>query len=84
VRGRRAPVVGRICMEQSLLDLTDLERVEYGDIVTVMGVDGAERITADDLAQWAGTINYEIVARLGHQFPHVYHENGHWRAGAVA
>jgi len=93
VRGRRVPVVGRICMEQSLLDLTDvsspdsssppsepshpLERVSegppsYGDVVTVLGADGAERITAEELGAWAGTINYEIVCGLGRQYPRVY------------
>jgi len=79
VRGARVPVVGRICMEQSLLDLTDLPRAEYGDIVTILGSDGAERITAEDLASWAGTINYEIVTRLGCQYPRFHLSGGEWK-----
>ncbi|MCX7047461.1 MAG: alanine racemase [Candidatus Sumerlaeota bacterium] len=76
VRSARVPVVGRICMEQSLLDLTDVPHVEYGDIVTVLGADGAARVTAEELGAWAGTINYEIVTHLGRQFPRFYFDNG--------
>ncbi len=76
VRGRLVPVLGRICMEQSLLDLTDLKEAAYGDSVTVMGRDGDAVLSAETIAQWWGTINYEVVTHLGHQFPKVFLKEG--------
>lgn len=61
IRGRRAPVVGRICMDQMMADVTDIPGVEAGDTVTLIGQDGNEQITADDVAAWAGTIGYEVL-----------------------
>jgi len=61
VHGRRAPVVGRICMDQMMVDVTGIPDVHPGDTVTLMGEDGSERITAEDLAAWAGTISYEVL-----------------------
>ena len=73
VQGRRVPVLGRICMEQSLVDLTDVAGgCAYGDVVTVMGCDGDEAILAEEIAAWWGTINYEVTPHLGRQFPKVY------------
>lgn len=64
IRGRRAPVRGRICMNLMMVDVTDIRRVRLEDTVTLIGADGDERLTAEQLAQWAGTINYEMLARL--------------------
>jgi alanine racemase len=64
VRGRRAPVRGRVAMDFFMADVTDIPGVRLEDEVTLIGRDGLERITADDLAGWAGTISYEILARL--------------------
>lgn len=64
IRGRRAPVRGRICMNLMMVDITDIKGVRLEDTVTLLGHDGDERLTAEQLAQWAGTINYEILARL--------------------
>jgi len=61
IRGRRAKVLGRICMDQMMADVTDIPDVVPGDEVTLMGRDGDERITAEDLACWAGTISYEVL-----------------------
>ncbi|MBQ8312509.1 MAG: alanine racemase [Clostridia bacterium] len=61
IRGRRAKVLGRICMDQMMADVTDIPGVVPGDVVTLMGHDGDERITAEDLAGWAGTISYEVL-----------------------
>ena len=61
IHGRRAPVVGRICMDQMMLDVTDAPQTRPGDTVTLLGRDGDEMITAEDLAAWAGTISYELL-----------------------
>lgn len=61
VHGRRAPVVGRVCMDQIMVDVTDVPGVMPGDEVVLMGAQGAERITPEELAAIAGTIPYEIM-----------------------
>ena len=61
IRGPRAKVVGRICMDQMMADVTEIPGVAAGDQVTLMGCDGAETITAEDIARWAGTISYEVL-----------------------
>ena len=64
VRGRRAPVAGRVAMNLTTIDVTDVPGVREGDVATLIGADGGERIAAEELAELAGTINYEILARL--------------------
>ncbi|MBN1834559.1 MAG: alanine racemase [Spirochaetales bacterium] len=64
VQGRRAPVIGRICMNLTMVDLTDIPRAALEEEVVLLGSDGEERISAEKLAEWAGTINYEIVTRI--------------------
>lgn len=64
IKGRRAPVRGRVCMNLTMVDITDIKSVRVGDEVTLIGCDGNEVLTAEQLASWAGTINYEILARL--------------------
>ncbi len=61
IRGRRVPVVGRICMDQMMVDVTDVPDVRAGDEVILLGAQGTERITADELASWSGTICYEVL-----------------------
>ena len=65
IRGVRLPVAGRICMDQTLVDATDAPQVRPGDEAVLIGVSGAERITAQDVAAAAGTIPNEILSRLG-------------------
>ena len=72
VRGRHVPLVGRVCMDMSFLDLTDVPGAAVGDAVTLIGRDGAERITAEQLGAACGTIGYEIVARLPAHVPRSY------------
>jgi len=72
VGGRRVPFVGRICMNMSFVDVTDVPNVRTGARVTLVGRDGDERIGANDLAEAAGTIGYEILARLPMEMPRVY------------
>lgn len=65
IGGRRAPVVGRICMDQMLVDVSGIPDVKAGDTAVLIGKSGEEEISAADLAQWDGTITNEILSRLG-------------------
>lgn len=71
IRGRRAPVIGRVCMNLTMVDLTDLPPVPAGERVTLIGQQGRARVTADDLAAFAQTINYEIISRINPRLPRV-------------
>ncbi len=71
VRGKRAPVRGRVAMNFIVADVTDIPGARLEDVATLIGADGRERLTADDLAGWAGTINYEILARINPLLPRV-------------
>lgn len=64
VKGKKVPQIGRITMNMVVLDVTDLSGVKVGDIVTIIGVDGKNHITAEDWGNWAQTIAYEITTRL--------------------
>jgi alanine racemase len=64
VRGQRAPVVGTVCMDMAMIDVTDVTGVKEGDEVVLIGVQGNERITAGDVARRLGTINYEVVTQI--------------------
>ncbi len=71
VRGKRAPVRGRVCMNMCMVDVTDIPGAGLEDEVTLLGRQGDERITAGQLAAWRGTIAYEIVARIHPSLPRV-------------
>jgi alanine racemase len=64
INGMRSPVRGRICMNMFMVDVTHIPQVEIGTVATLLGADGEEQITAEQLASWMGTINYEVVARI--------------------
>ncbi|WP_027717068.1 alanine racemase [Desulfovirgula thermocuniculi] len=70
VRGKRAPVVGRVCMDQLMIRLD--EEVAPGTQVTLLGCEGEESITADDLASWVDTISYEVLTSIGPRVPRIY------------
>lgn len=72
VGGRRCPIVGRVAMNMTLLDVTHAPNAQAGSHVTLIGSDGAASVTADDWASWSGTINYEIVTRLPATLQRVY------------
>jgi alanine racemase len=73
VRGQRAPVAGTVCMDWIMLDVSHIPDVSVGDEVVLMGADAAgNRITAEELAQWAGTISYEIFCGISKRVPRVY------------
>ncbi|MBI5654616.1 alanine racemase [Candidatus Uhrbacteria bacterium] len=71
VRGRRCKVVGRICMNMCVIDVTDVPGVKVEDEVVLLGKQGKERITAEDLAGKIGTINYEVVTRINPVLPRI-------------
>lgn len=75
VRGQRARVIGTVCMDQLMLDVSHIPGVQMGDEVTIFGHDGKEHISADELACMASTINYEIICAVGHRVPRVYYKN---------
>lgn len=76
INGKFAKVVGSICMDQCMIDVTDVGEVKVGDEVILIGEHGDLKITADDIAEIMGTINYEIICMLKQRVPRVYIENG--------
>ena len=74
VRGHRAPVVGRVCMDLTMLDVGMLKNVRIEDEVVIFGKQGEAEITADELAEELNTINYEIVTSITARVPRVYLE----------
>ena len=76
VNGRRAKIVGRICMDQTMLDVTDIADVKIGDEVIVFGTGGHGEPTADTIAENTETINYEVVCLVGKRVPRIYYKNG--------
>ena len=72
VGGRFAPIAGNICMDQCMIDVTDVPGVKVGDEVIIMGSDGKNTILADDIARATGTINYEICCAFGQRIPKIY------------
>lgn len=75
-RGKRVPVVGNICMDQCMIDLSEFPDAKVGDEVILMGRDGDEIITADDLGARFGTIGYEIVCAVNRRVPRYYKKDG--------
>ncbi len=74
--GRRVPIVGRVCMDQFLVDVTEIPEASPGQEVTLLGRQEADEITADEVAEWAGTISWEILSRLGSRLPRIFHRDG--------
>lgn len=72
IKGRRAPVIGRVCMDQLIVDVGHIPDVAQGDEVVLLGRQGEEEITADELAAHLGTINYEIICMISERIPRVY------------
>ncbi len=74
IRGKRAKVVGRVCMDQTLVDVSDIEDVELYDNVVCIGRQGNDEITADEFAGLCGTINYEVLCAVSPRVPRLYQE----------
>ena len=76
IRGKKAPIVGRICMDQMLVDVTQIPEAQMDDLVTLIGTDGDETITVEDLGNMSNHINYELICLLGKRVPRIYTYNG--------
>ena len=76
IHGKRCRIVGRVCMDQFMCDVTDIPGVKAGDRVTLIGADGTERITADDIGELTGTIGYEIVCGISERVPRAIYRGG--------
>ena len=72
LRGRRVPVVGRICMDMCMVDVTEVPEAKVGDVVTVFGTDGGDAIPVDELARLTGTIPYETLCGINKRTPRFY------------
>ena len=73
VNGVKVPIIGRICMDQCMIDVTNVNNTDRGDEVIIFGREG---VTIDDLAKWLDTINYEVACVIGKRIPRIYTKNG--------
>jgi alanine racemase len=71
IRGVRAPIRGRVCMNMTMVDVTDIPGVAVEEEVVLLGHQGQEEISAEQLGEWCGTINYEIVTRIAEHVPRI-------------
>lgn len=76
IHGKKAPIVGRICMDQFMVDVTEIPNAHFGDNVTLIGKNGDLTIAVEDLSELSGRFNYEFVCDLGKRIPRVYIRNG--------
>lgn len=76
IRGKKAPIVGRVCMDQFMVDVTDFDCVELGDVVTLIGVDGTECISMEELGNISKRFNYELACDISKRVPRVFLKNG--------
>lgn len=76
IHGKRAPIRGRVCMDQFMVDVTDIPDVKCGDRVILIGRDGNEQITMEEVGERSGRFNYEFVCDLGKRIPRVYVHGG--------
>lgn len=76
IRGKKARILGRVCMDQFMVDVTEIPDAKFMDRVVLVGKDGGGEITVDDLARLSGRFNYEFVCCLGKRIPRVYERGG--------
>jgi alanine racemase len=74
VKGCRAPIVGRVCMDMTMIDVTGIPNIHRGDDVILIGSQGTESITADEIASLTGTIAYEVLCGIGPRVPRIYRD----------
>jgi len=75
IRGEKAPIIGNICMDQMMVDVTGIPEVRVGDHVVLIGRQGNEAIFADDIAKLCGTISYEVLTNINNRVPRIYVED---------
>ncbi len=76
IKGQKAKIIGRICMDQTMLDVTDIDSVEIGNVCVLFGNGRGGEPTPDDVASWGNTINYEIVCSVSKRVPRLYRRDG--------
>lgn len=76
IHGQKAPVLGRICMDQFMVDATEIDNVKYGDKIVLVGCDGEDRISVERLSELSGRFHYEFVCTLGKRIPREYMRYG--------
>lgn len=76
IHGQRAPIIGRVCMDQTMIDVTDISQVKVGDQVIIFGSQDGNFLSIDEQAKIAETINYELVTLIGKRIPRIYYKNG--------
>lgn len=77
IKGYKVPIAGRVCMDQLMVDVTDVpEEIKTGDRVTLIGTDGEHTITAEELGDLSGRFNYELMCDLGNRIARIYYQNG--------
>ena len=76
IRGKKAPILGRVCMDQFMVDVTNIPEAMEGDEVVLLGKAGEEEITAEFLGELSGRFNYELVCDFGQRIPRVYVRDG--------
>ncbi len=74
IHGQYAPIIGRVCMDQFMVDVTGIENVRQGDTVTLMGSDQDACITPEELSQWSHSFPYELICTIGKRIPRVYRD----------
>jgi alanine racemase len=74
IDGRKCPIVGTICMDMLMVDITHMRNVTRGDCVTILGEDHGSRISAEDIAEITGTISYDVITKLGNKVPRIYYK----------
>lgn len=75
VHGEKVPIIGRICMDQFMVDVSKIETVMIGDKVTLIGKEGFEQITFEDLSYWCGGFNYELACNINMRVPRIFIKN---------
>jgi alanine racemase len=76
IHGHRVPVVGRICMDQCMIRVSDAQQAKPGDEVVLIGEQGGQRITVEEVAGMLDTINYEVTCMISHRVPRIYMRGG--------
>ena len=76
IHGKKAPILGRVCMDQFMVDVTKIPEAKVGDIATLIGTDGIETITMEEIGDRSGRFNYETACCLGKRIPRVYEKGG--------
>jgi alanine racemase len=75
IHGKKAPICGRVCMDQFMVDVSGIPEAKKGDTVTLLGADGGSVITMEELAGLSGRFNYEFACDLGKRIPRIFYQN---------